>query len=87
MTWGWVLTNRADKDLFACQPADRERIIYALDSLGRDRGGADVQKLQGRTAEYRLRVGQWRIRFAYDRTLRLIIVLRVLRRNEATYRD
>ena len=47
----------------------------------------DVTRLQGVTPpEWRLRIGDWRVRFAYDFGAQTITVLRVFPRGRA-YRD
>ena len=48
-------------------------------------GHGDVLRLQGRRGEWRLRVGDWRAMFFYDQDGG-IVVTRVVRRNEGTYR-
>jgi len=49
-------------------------------------GQGDVVKLAGQDDLYRLRVGDWRIIFAYEDGGLVVLALRVLRRNEGTYR-
>ena len=46
-------------------------------------GHGDVVKLRGYEGEWRLRVGQWRVRLAFEHETRTIRVLRVLHRREA----
>ena len=46
----------------------------------------DLSKLRGWENEWRLRVGDWRVRFQVDRTNHIIVVLRVLRRSQAYHR-
>jgi mRNA-degrading endonuclease RelE of RelBE toxin-antitoxin system len=49
-----------------------------MDSLG------DVLRLQGITPpEHRLRVGKWRVRFRLDHDRGTMLILHVLRRDEA----
>jgi mRNA-degrading endonuclease RelE of RelBE toxin-antitoxin system len=62
----------------------RERIIDAIERLALTDVG-DVVQLQG-SGEYRLRVGQWRVRFLYGPRRESIEVLRILPRDKA-YRD
>jgi mRNA interferase RelE/StbE len=63
----------------------RERIYEALDRLVADPPAGDVVRLTG-SEEWRLRVGEWRVRFGLDREARTVVVLRVLPRGRA-YRD
>ena len=46
----------------------------------------DVKRLSGQSAEWRLRVSDWRVRFTRDAASRTITVQRVLPRGRA-YRD
>lgn len=66
------------------RPVQR-RIIEALDRLVDDPPVGDVVRLTGSDDEWRLRVGDWRVRFTRDAD-RLILVTRVLPRGRA-YRD
>jgi mRNA-degrading endonuclease RelE of RelBE toxin-antitoxin system len=48
--------------------------------------GRDVRKLRGKPNEWRLRVGDWRIRFGLDARAQTVVILQVLPRGRA-YRD
>ena len=85
VSWRYVLTGRARRDLKQLDPPVRRRIMAALDKLVvADVHPREVRKLT--SGEWRLRVGDWRIRFDRDRGEQLIIVLRVLPRGRA-YRE
>jgi mRNA interferase RelE/StbE len=58
---------------------------HILDALARlaDTSQGDVTRLQGVSDEWRLRVGDWRVRFRYDHTARTLVVLRILPRGQA----
>ncbi len=43
----------------------------------------DMRKLRGRDDEWRLRVGDWRVRFRFDSQSGNVVVLRVLPRGRA----
>ena len=77
-------TNRAVKDIGEVNPKDRDSIIQALDKLIETRQG-DILKLHGTTAEWRLRVADWRVRFSFLDNGN-ILILRVRNRREA-YRE
>ena len=106
-SWRYELTGQAERDLRQLDRAVRQRVLRALDRfvaktgpgpiLDPERG--DVRRLRGSSEEYRLRIGDWRVRF----TVRLVVepmpppdsgevivhvvdVLRVLPRGRA-YRD
>ena len=74
------LTNRARRDLRRVDPAVAGQVVEALE-LFVATGHGDVKKLHGIESEWRLRVGEWRVRFTIvEETL---IVLRVLPRGKA----
>jgi mRNA interferase RelE/StbE len=81
--WRVVVDDRARKDLRRIDPPTRERILGAITRLahGAELSG-DVKRLGG-SREYRLRVGDWRVRFERDDCQRTIIVVRVLPRGRA----
>lgn len=73
----------ARRDLKRLDPPAQERVIQAVDHFARTGEGDVVRLVNVTPAEYRLRVGDWRIRFAQDAERRLLDVLRVLRRDKA----
>lgn len=83
MTWTVVWTATAERDFGKLDSENRRRIHlginrYAVESLG------DVRRLQDiAPPEYRLRVGKWRVRFRLDHDRRTMLILHVLRRDEA----
>ena len=82
---GWIFSARAGRDLKRLDPPIQRRIIGALDRLTDNPPVGDVVKLAN-TDEWRLRVGDWRVRFERDGETGVISVLRVLPRGRA-YRD
>ena len=82
---GWVFTPRAKRDLRRLDQPVQRRVIDALDRLVGNPPAGDVVKLTGPDHEWRLRVGDWRVRFQRDAD-GLIYVVRVLPRGRA-YRD
>jgi mRNA interferase RelE/StbE len=81
--WRVVVDDRARKDLRRIDPPTRERILRAIARLaqGAELTG-DVKRLQG-SHEYRLRVGDWRVRFERDARRLVITIVRVLPRGRA----
>jgi mRNA interferase RelE/StbE len=75
----------AEKDLRRLDPPTRERVRQALHRLAAT-GQGDVRRLHGLEDEYRLRVGDWRVRFRFEAGSGALDVLRVLPRGRA-YRD
>jgi mRNA interferase RelE/StbE len=81
--WRVVVDDRARKDLRRIDPPTRERILRAIARLaqGAELTG-DVKRLQG-SHEYRLRVGDWRVRFERNDQQLTVTVVRVLARGRA----
>jgi len=86
MAWDLIFAPRARKELADVPSRDREAIGRALDRLGEDISSVDVKKLAGRSDQWRLRVGRWRVILLMDKATGTIYALRVLPRSEA-YRD
>jgi mRNA interferase RelE/StbE len=81
--WRVVVDERARKDLRRLDPPTRDRILRAISRLGQSAElTGDVKRLRG-TDEYRLRVGDWRVRFERDGRRLVITVVRVLPRGRA----
>lgn len=84
--WRIAVSTRAEKELLQLPRKDQGRVRAAIDRLGAGFPGGDVKKLKGRENEWRLRVGDWRIRFRPDFDERVILILHVLARG-AAYRE
>lgn len=81
--WRVVIDDRARKDLRRIDPPTRKRILAAITKLGRNAElTGDIKRLKG-SGEYRLRVGDWRVRFDRDGRQLIITVIRVLPRGRA----
>ena len=81
MTVEW--TPRALKELARLDKTGQTRIRDAVESLAAG-SSADVKRLRGiDPPEFRLRVGNWRVRFRIDPTTGTISILHVLKRDEA----
>ena len=80
-----VVTNRAERDLRQLTARDQQRVRLAIDGLESRPPVGDIRKLQG-TEEWRLRVGDLRVRFELAEGGWVIRILRVLPRGRA-YRD
>lgn len=82
---GWVFSARAGRDFKRLDPPVQRRIVSALERLTGAPPTGDVVKLTD-ADEWRLRVGDWRVRFDRDPETGVVNVLRVLPRGRA-YRD
>ncbi len=85
-SWRVAITPTAEKELKRLPARDRGRVRAALDALSGGPGRGDLKRIRGRDEEWRLRVGEWRIRFRLDFGARTFVILRVLPRGSA-YRN
>ncbi len=85
MSWTCEVTPAARRDIKRLDKQAQRRIADALERLAETHPqSANVIKLQDvAPPEYRLRVGEWRVRFRTDTAARVIMVLRVLTRGKA----
>ncbi len=85
--WRLEITRPATKDLKRLDKPVQDRIIEALAGLETEPATGDIKHLtNSRPPQWRLRVGDWRVRFARDPDTRTVRILRVLPRGRA-YRD
>ncbi len=86
VTWEEVAwAEPARKDLRRLDPQVQERVVRAVLRCA-ETGQGNVKKPEGHPSQWRLRVGDWRVRFAYDDAEPVLRVVRVLPRGRA-YRD
>ena len=81
MTWFVDWTRTAGNDLAELDPKTRRRVFQTIEKYATT-GHADVKRLKG-SDQYRLRVGDWRVRFEALKAERKLRILRVLHRREA----
>ncbi|MBX6352054.1 MAG: type II toxin-antitoxin system RelE/ParE family toxin [Thermoflavifilum sp.] len=82
MTYEVRWSRNAVKDLRRLDKFTVRRIVEAVDTFAAT-GRGDVKKLTNSGGEYRLRVGDWRVRFTVDDEVKVLSVVRVLPRGEA----
>lgn len=80
--WTIRFTRRADKDIERLDPQVRRRVLVAIDRLAADDRRVDVRRLAA-SEQFRLRVGDWRLRFTRDTETHTLFVDRVLPRGRA----
>lgn len=80
--WRYELSSSALRDLRRIDVPHRRRVLAALDRYVADPVSGDVRRVVG-SDEWRLRVGDWRVRFLRDPSERVILVRRVLHRSVA----
>lgn len=83
MSWAVTWTRPAVADLRRLDRSTAERVRTAVRRLAGEQHG-DVTRLQGVVPpEWRLRVGDWQVRFAYHFDAGTIQVLRARHRSDA----
>lgn len=80
--WRLEVSSQAAKDLRQVDPASQRRVSDALERLAVEPYAGDIRKLVG-TNEWRLRVGDLRVRFLRDASARTIVVWQILPRGRA----
>jgi mRNA interferase RelE/StbE len=80
--WTLEFERRAQRDMARLDPQIARRVIVALDRLLDQDPSLDLQRLNG-SDEWRLRVGDWRVRLQLDFETRSVVVVRVLPRGRA----
>jgi mRNA interferase RelE/StbE len=78
------LTSRARRELDKIYGEDAENITAALLGLGENPRPISVKKVRGNI--HRIRVGDWRIIYAIFDKERLVLVGKIVRRSEDTYK-
>jgi mRNA interferase RelE/StbE len=78
------LTSQAQRQLDKLSVADLERIAAAIQEFRDNPRASEVKKLRGPI--YRIRVGDWRIVYAVFDKDNLIVVGKITRRSEDTYK-
>lgn len=76
MTWQWLLTPAAEKQLDRLDPNLRDRITRRLDDVAENIQDPGIRKLQGGQG-FRLRVGDYRVVFQIDWGNQKIVVTRI----------
>ncbi|MBS1890369.1 MAG: type II toxin-antitoxin system RelE/ParE family toxin [Actinobacteria bacterium] len=80
---GWSLRfmPSARRDLKRLDRPVQRRILDGLDRFITAPRSGDIRKLD--SVQWRLRIGDWRVRFSFDDGNQVIIVLRILPRGRA----
>jgi len=77
-----VWTDHAMADIRRLDQRVAQRVFAAMDRFATT-GHGDVKRLKGNTDEWRLRVGDWRVRFTVESVTGDVTVLHVLPRGRA----
>ena len=81
--WKIVIHRRAEKILYRLPRDILERIRTAIRKLADNPIPEDSKKLAGYNNLYRVRVGDWRISYAIEKDLLVILVLEIAPRGGA----
>ena len=81
MSWEVEFTPRALRDTRRMDSAVMQRIAAAITRVSREES-SDSQRLRGPGRRWRLRVGDWRVIFRYERRRRKMVILRIGHRRE-----
>jgi len=85
MNWRIFITDRAKKQLASVRRSDLERISKTIDEMACNPFAGDLQKLGGTEAEWRRRVGSYRIIFELSTAEHSIFITNIRRRTSSTY--
>lgn len=81
MDWA---SKRVERHLEKLPPTVQERVLEAIATLADDPRPLGVQKLEDDL--YRIRIGKYRVIYWLNDEERLIVITKVAKRNERTYR-
>ena len=79
-------TPGARRNLRRLPPQDLARLEPTIEALGDAPRPSGVRKIRGQVHAWRIRIGPFRVIYDIDDELALVVVLRVIRRTELTYR-
>ena len=82
------IARQAQKALVHLPRQDQPRIVAAIDALAEEPRPAGCVPVKGAPrGTYRVRVGDYRVVYSVLDDERIIVVARVIRRSESTYRE
>jgi len=76
------LKPSARKELESLPDTVLARVIHRLGSLAHDPRPSGCKKLKGYKDQWRVRIGDWRVIYTVDDTVRLVSVTRIAHRRE-----
>ncbi|MFA0752658.1 MAG: hypothetical protein IMHGJWDQ_000418 [Candidatus Fervidibacter sp.] len=81
MSYQVLFTPRAVRDIRRLQPELQQRLLKAIAALGDNPRPQGCEKVRG-SDEWRIRVGDYRVRYRIDDSQHQVIVTRIGHRNE-----
>jgi mRNA-degrading endonuclease RelE of RelBE toxin-antitoxin system len=85
MAWTVNVAKPAQKQAARFPAKDQAKIGAAVSAMADDPFAGDVLKLEGGDSRWRRRVGNYRIFFSADTTLKTVDVIAITRRTSTTY--
>ncbi|MDO9333263.1 MAG: type II toxin-antitoxin system RelE/ParE family toxin [Dehalococcoidales bacterium] len=85
MTYKLILRREAQKQLDLLSEQDYQRVARVISNLEKNPRPLKTKKLSG-SGLWRVRIGRHRVVFAIDDNARTVIIVRVARRKEDTYK-
>ena len=79
-------TSAAKRDFANLLTVVQRRLLHPILSLAETPRPPEARKLQGESTAWRIRLGQFRVVYDVSDHQQLVVILKVARRNEATYR-
>jgi mRNA interferase RelE/StbE len=87
MAYQIELERRARKELTRLARTDQARVVAAIESLAENPRPAGCRPVQAAPkGTYRIRIGEYRVIYVVLDQERVVIIARVARRGESTYR-
>ena len=80
------LAPAAQRELRRLPPQVAARLRAPIETLSTNPRPHGVRKLQGQESSWRIRVGPYRVIYDIDDNRQLVVILKLDRRSEATYR-
>jgi mRNA-degrading endonuclease RelE of RelBE toxin-antitoxin system len=85
MTWGFLIADRAKRQLRRFSAEEREYIDLVFEEMCADPYADDVKFLKGTSRGLSRRVGTWRIVYEVEPKRHIIAIVSVERRSSNTY--
>jgi mRNA interferase RelE/StbE len=83
MAYRIKVSNAARKDIERLPANIQRRVLQAIDKLRNDPRPSGVTKLRTSDADYRIRVGDYRVKYEIDDAAQVVTILRARHRKDA----
>lgn len=82
MSYSIVFVPSAQRSLQQIEKRDQKRIVARIDALAEDPYPPGARKLSGGTAEFRIRIGDYRVIYSVNDVEILVVVIRIGHRKD-----